>query len=375
MDEIRSSFFLILLFTLLSCSHRGTAKIDILDSSSIRFIADNSLPHNLNFKGTKLGGLSGLQYEQRSSKYYAVSDDRAKHSPARLYELELVLSAQGLTVKVLNVLFLKDRFGRKFEKDTIDFESIDLNESGDFIISDEGNGSLTPPLPPRILVFNKKGINTEEVMIPKKFIPDSSRSQGVRNNLAFESISWTPDKSALFAATENAIIQDDEISNRGAFSQVRLLKFKNEEVTEFVYQLGPVINDSNDKRITTEGRNGLVEIIALSEKTLITLERAWIPETRKQIIKIYKVSIDESSSQVQNFHSLTGREIRPVKKILMADLKQFVSQFKTGLRKLDNFEGLTLGPNLPNGNKSLIFVSDNNFNPRQRTLFLAFELL
>jgi hypothetical protein len=33
------------------------------------------------------------------------------------------------------------------------------------------------------------------------------------------------------------------------------------------------------------------------------------------------------------------------------------------------------GPTLPNGNRTLLFVSDDNFNPRQITQFLAFEFL
>lgn len=41
---------------------------------------------------------------------------------------------------------------------------------------------------------------------------------------------------------------------------------------------------------------------------------------------------------------------------------------------LDNIEGLTLGPWLPDGQRSLILVSDNNFNSLQRTQILAFKL-
>ena len=41
---------------------------------------------------------------------------------------------------------------------------------------------------------------------------------------------------------------------------------------------------------------------------------------------------------------------------------------------LDNIEGLTLGPQLPDGERALILVSDNNFNKFQRTQILAFKL-
>jgi len=44
------------------------------------------------------------------------------------------------------------------------------------------------------------------------------------------------------------------------------------------------------------------------------------------------------------------------------------------LKKLDNTEGMTFGPRLPNGNRTLVFVSDDNFRASQITQFLAFEL-
>ena len=41
---------------------------------------------------------------------------------------------------------------------------------------------------------------------------------------------------------------------------------------------------------------------------------------------------------------------------------------------LDNVEGMTLGPRLPDGRQSLVLVSDNNFAAAQFTQFLLFAL-
>ena len=41
---------------------------------------------------------------------------------------------------------------------------------------------------------------------------------------------------------------------------------------------------------------------------------------------------------------------------------------------LDNVEGLTFGPRLPDGRQSLVLVSDNNFAATQFTQFLLFAL-
>ncbi|HWH64308.1 MAG TPA: esterase-like activity of phytase family protein, partial [Ginsengibacter sp.] len=41
---------------------------------------------------------------------------------------------------------------------------------------------------------------------------------------------------------------------------------------------------------------------------------------------------------------------------------------------IDNIEGVTFGPILPDGKRSLLFVSDNNFDFLQKTQFLLFEI-
>jgi hypothetical protein len=42
--------------------------------------------------------------------------------------------------------------------------------------------------------------------------------------------------------------------------------------------------------------------------------------------------------------------------------------------KVDNIEGITLGPKLPDGRQSVVLVSDNNFSPSQVTQFLLFAM-
>ena len=40
----------------------------------------------------------------------------------------------------------------------------------------------------------------------------------------------------------------------------------------------------------------------------------------------------------------------------------------------DNLEAMAFGPRLPDGRRSLILVSDNNFNPSQTTQFIVLAL-
>lgn len=59
--------------------------------------------------------------------------------------------------------------------------------------------------------------------------------------------------------------------------------------------------------------------------------------------------------------------MKPVRKTLVTDLSDV-----PGLRRVDNVEGITLGPRLPDGRRSVLLVSDDNFSSTQTTQFLAF---
>jgi hypothetical protein len=41
---------------------------------------------------------------------------------------------------------------------------------------------------------------------------------------------------------------------------------------------------------------------------------------------------------------------------------------------IDNIEGMTFGPLLSNGHKTLVFVADNNFSKDQKAQLLLFEI-
>lgn len=44
-------------------------------------------------------------------------------------------------------------------------------------------------------------------------------------------------------------------------------------------------------------------------------------------------------------------------------------------QRIDNIEGMTFGPDFPDGSKSLLFISDDNFNEEQETQLWLFQFL
>ncbi|WP_255702849.1 esterase-like activity of phytase family protein [Antarcticibacterium sp. 1MA-6-2] len=63
------------------------------------------------------------------------------------------------------------------------------------------------------------------------------------------------------------------------------------------------------------------------------------------------------------------------KKTLVFDFKSIRKDLKEQI--IDNLESITFGPDLPNGNKTLLLASDNNFNSlgRQISQIILMELI
>lgn len=71
------------------------------------------------------------------------------------------------------------------------------------------------------------------------------------------------------------------------------------------------------------------------------------------------------ATDVQHMDSLKGREIVPMRKKLVVDLDDI------SLSSVHNTEGMTWGPTLPNGEYTLVLVSDDNFSEDLATQIVA----
>jgi hypothetical protein len=110
---------------------------------------------------------------------------------------------------------------------------------------------------------------------------------------------------------------------------------------------------------------GLVDLLPLPGGDLLAMEREFV-ELRGLEIQIFRVSLD-GATDVSGLGSLAGTTYRPVRKTLLFDFGDigFVP---------DNIEGMTFGPALPDGSRTLVLVSDNNFSRLQQTQILALRL-
>jgi predicted extracellular nuclease len=337
---------------------------------NLEFLGQATFATGFFFEGVPLGGLSGITYDAVNDIYYGISDDFGRIAPARFYTLKIELKDgtldQGDVIITASTTLL-DENGEPFAERSIDSEGIALTKSGTLYISSEGN--VKARVDPFIREFNLDGSYLNSLVVPSKYLPIEGGKFGIRNNRAFESLTLTPDNAFLFTAIENALVQDGPSSDLNTRSPARILKYdldQGKPVAEFLYWVDPVVTPPNPAdafRI-----NGLVELTAIDEKTFISMERSF-SVGNGNTIKLYETSLSQADdiSGYESLQKVDLSEVNAAQKTLLLDLTDL------GIT-LDNLEGMTFGPSLADGRRTLILVSDNNFNPGQFTQFLAFAM-
>lgn len=365
----------------------ATERVDVTD---IGFIGQVTFATGLLFDGTQVGGLSGVTYDPLAGLYYAIADDRSQFAPARFYTIDIDLADGTLDtgdVAFTDVTTLTRGDGTPYPALFIDPEGIAYDpRSGTLFVSQEGQVAPIAALPggqiaPSVGSYDLDGSLNTLLPVDGKFLPTRDASSGIRNNLAFESLTLSPNGRWLYTATENALFQDGPAASTASGSLARIVKFDaqtGQKVAEYAYITDPVAEAPAPGGFAT---NGLVELLALDNNgTLLAMERSFSAGApgaggTGNIIKIFIVHTQGATDISGTFSVATEIDDgelspfldAPVRKELLFDLSDL------GI-PLDNIEGMTLGPRLADGRQSLVLVSDNNFAATQFTQVLAFAL-
>ncbi|MCE4556039.1 esterase-like activity of phytase family protein [Roseateles cellulosilyticus] len=367
-------------------------------AQTLGYLGQQIVPTSASFHGVPVGGLSSIDYVPTTGHYLAISDDRSEYGPARFYELTLDLSkfSRSATpgdagVAWVNMTTMLDADGRPFGRNMVDPESLRLDPRRHLIYwANEGQRKAGATQNPTMRRMQPDGGYAGDFPVPAYYLPIGSPSgrepgdMGVYNNLAFESVAITPDGKTLWTMTENGLAQDSPPTAVGKGSRARLLSFDldtGRAGAEYVYDVGPV--PFPPARAGSFATNGVPDMLALSATEFIVIERAYAvgaetpgrsPVTGKptsNTIKLYRIDT-RGATDVSGWPSIQGRDVVPVKRELLLDLSSLTNDDGSVLA-VDNIEGLTLGP-VVDGKRTLILVSDNNFNPEQFTQFIALTL-
>jgi hypothetical protein len=338
-------------------------------STVIDFMGQGNLTTGFLYNNTEVGGLSGITYNPEKQVYYAISDDPSNKNKARFYTLNIDLSSGFLSetgVRVIGVTPLLTETGETFTKNSLDPEGIAFSGNSVFIASE---GNFYQNIPAFIKQFSLDGKILRSLPIPEKFVDENgNKNQGLRSNLSLESLTITPDQNYLFTANENALIQDGEVASLDHGTPSRILRYNlqtDQPDREFLYITDPLANSSFIAE--QYNRQGLVDLLAIDQQHLISLERSFSLGLG-YTIKLFLVNL-EKADNIQNLPSLKeiNSEIVPAEKTLLLNLNSLNIL-------IDNIEGLTWGSPLPEGGRSLILISDNNFMSLQTTQIIALRI-
>lgn len=357
---------------------------------SLDYIGQNIVTSGTLFSGTTVGGLSGIDYDNANGRYLAISDDRSSLNPARYYDLSLNLaqfnknSAPGAAGVTFNsVTSILTPGGSTFATNTVDPESMRLH-NGSLFWTNEGQRSGAGFQNPTVREMNLNGNYLRDFAVPAYYNPSGSAAAltagdtGIRNNLAFESLTFSNDGNTLYTATENSLAQDDALPATVLNgSESRVLAFgvnSGNAVGEYVYTTDAVIDTPNPS--TNFATNGLVELLNIPglSDSFIAVERSFsagIPGTGNNI-RLYLTSLSNASNLLGVDDLDNAPAYTSMSKELLLDLSTLTNSDGSALA-LDNIEAITWGETF-NGNPTLILASDNNFSATQFSQFLAFEV-
>jgi len=335
------------------------------------------------FEGINVGEISGLSLSETGG-LFAIGDDRGENvdPPGVLYELEIDLDEAGIHgVDVVSVVHLKALDGQPYGANTLDAEDVLWMPNG-FIVSSERDLENKP----WVRMFSPDGKFLSEIPVPDKFIPlfdGEEQVRGVRRNLSFEASAITPDYATLYVMNEQALVQDGEVSTPESGTPVRLIEYDLSGavpvvIGEYVYVTEPMFTTPPEGKSGDNGVPGMVYVGHItSEFDLIVMERSYVSGAGNQI-GLFGVKFDDREN-VMAIDALAD----PANPCTVSILKKFPLLIISDNPELtdvlfdpDNMEAIAIGPQLSNGNYTLIIASDNNFNPKyQRNVFAAFEIV
>lgn len=321
-------------------------------------VAVQVFPSDLEVKGKSVGGLSGIHFDARSNRLWAVSDSRK--------DFYLVSGAFSFEGKAKNFWSNNDVLElKRTPSQAMDLEGVSLLPWGNFIMSSEGDQNKKPRVGPEILEFDLKGNFVRDYPVAKSLRPESlgKAKSGVRDNLGLESLAISPDQKRMLVMPESFLRQDAQKNRIPVFiyslEEAWTLKLERE-------QSYPFTTAKPEKEDLIDPRSGVSEVIWWDQDRIFVLERSFTVSTKTGMgfeIRIYEWSLDN-----------------PKEKKLILDLNQMWSDWMKVLNPKEpvfvgNFEAMTWGPKTAAGERTLWLMTDNNFSSGIPTVLLGLSVL
>ena len=365
---------------LFSCVATKKISQPVASISSLKYIGGYEIPFATTFKNTKVGGLSGIDFDAKNNLYYLISDDRNDINPVRFYTAKIFFNKNKIDsfifIDVKNILqpdetIYPNRSQNKFKNP--DPEAIRYNPvSRQLVWSSEGEKVVkendTTLVNPAIICINPAGKYIDSFALPAN-LKIQAIEKGPRRNGALEGMTFADNYKTLFVNMEEPLYEDGPraaLTENNAF--IRIYKFdvaSKKSTAQYAYKLEPVAYAPKPEN--TFILNGVPDILSLGNNKLLVIERSFSTGTLPCTIKLFIADLNVA-------HDVSLIALMNNKSFIPATKKLLLNMDELGIY-IDNVEGVTFGPLLPNGHKTLLFISDNNFAFLQRTQVLLFEVI
>jgi len=315
----------------------------------LTYSGTNNILNNVSIDGNFLGGISGISYDHKSNRFYAITDnsqgaEKNISKNAVLYSFTIAQEENLLKVEDIKSSTLKEPLNK------INGESIRATQNG-FIIADEGEEKS------KLLYVSKEG----------ELIDELYSETEISYNRGFEGAVLDSNQKSIYFGLERPVTVDavrGGEENLGVIPIFQLDLKSKDIIGQYLYplHLPPQDHGLSPKQIENfRNDNGVTELLLYNDSTMLFLERAFIDGDEKKLhVRIYSAVFSENENiAFGNFELLKPQ--------LIFDLYDHDLAFIA-----DNLEGMTFGP----GNEYLYLISDDNFDRygEQQTQIISFKV-
>ena len=236
--------------------------------------------------------------------------------------------------------------------------------TGTLLWADEGD--IRRGQDPALHEITMEGRHLRDFALPPMFRAGQANA-GPRHNLTFEGMALLPDDSGVWVAMESALVQDGPVPAFGRPGGPCRLTLFDMAGGRPVRQLAYMPDAIPAAPVPASGfaDNGVSEILMIDASRMLVLERAYMAGVGNSL-RLYEIDTRAGTNTLGMAALAEG--------MYQASPKKLVLDFAdSGLDRLDNTEAMAWGPVLPGGQRTLVFASDDNFNPGQITQFAGFE--
>jgi hypothetical protein len=295
--------------------------------------------------------LSGLTWAGED-RFYAVSDGQSV-----LHAYTIVVDRQDghvASVTPGTSVPLQDANGRAWRGSDLEGVAFDA-ETGDVYVADEARSHDLRQAIRRHRLSDGRHVGSVQVQAA------AFRPRRFRGGYGLESLSLSG--QTLWTANEDTLSGDGPGASARSGGVVRLTRIEpGRPVSQWAYRTEP---SAGALPYGAGSMSGVVDLVALPDGRMLVLERATSGsrgpgDVGGFISRLYLVDVTGATdiASVERLEELDGADAyTPVKKTLV--WSHFFSLFGGP----NNFEGLTLGPRLADGSRSLLLVADNDVLP------------